>query len=287
MSLLSPQLEAFMAIVQFKTVHRAAEALFITQTAVTQRIRGLEGKLKTSLFIRTRRGMALTPEGEALMHYCQAARDLEGEAMARISGGAVESDIRICLTGPTSLMRSRVVPKCLPILSKFPRLFMEFAVNDSEDRETTLKSGRAQLAILCKQSLANEMERKLLEPEEYVLVCSCSWKKRPLKSIIQKEVIIDFDPQDEMTLRYLQQYDLADTARPERHFVNRTETLAMMIREGYGYGVLTKELCQPYLRRGELIILNQGKTLPIEWYLAWYHRPEPPTYLQEILAAIV
>ena len=71
MSLLSPRLIAFLAVAQCKTVHRAADKIHITQTAVTQRIRALEHSLKTTLFIRTRKGMNLTPEGEVLLRYCR------------------------------------------------------------------------------------------------------------------------------------------------------------------------------------------------------------------------
>src|SRR5262245_44627485 len=106
MSLLSPQLEAFVTIARHKTVHGAAVALHITQTAVTQRIRMLESRLGTTLFIRTRRGMMLTTEGEALLRYCQAASELEGEALAIIQGAAKETAIRFCITGPTSIMHS-------------------------------------------------------------------------------------------------------------------------------------------------------------------------------------
>ena len=67
MSLLSPQLQAFLKVAEQKTVHGAADKLFLTQTAVTQRIRTLETSLGTTLFIRTRRGMALTSEGGALL----------------------------------------------------------------------------------------------------------------------------------------------------------------------------------------------------------------------------
>ena len=60
MSLLSPPLEAFVAIVRSKTVISAAKDLGLTQTGVTQRIRVLETQLRTTLFIRSRSGMRLT-----------------------------------------------------------------------------------------------------------------------------------------------------------------------------------------------------------------------------------
>ena len=84
MSLLSPQLLAFIKIVKHKTVHAAAAEIFLTQTAVTQRIRSLERSLKTTLFIRTKKGMVLTQEGEALLRYCNATIELEEEALSSI-----------------------------------------------------------------------------------------------------------------------------------------------------------------------------------------------------------
>jgi predicted transcriptional regulator len=63
MILLDPQLHAFEAIVKTGTVHAAAKLLHLTQTAVTQRLRMLEQRMKTTLFIRSRRGMQLTTEG--------------------------------------------------------------------------------------------------------------------------------------------------------------------------------------------------------------------------------
>ena len=53
MSLLSPQLQAFLAVANCKTVHGAAANIHLTQTAVTQRIRSLERLLKTTLFLST------------------------------------------------------------------------------------------------------------------------------------------------------------------------------------------------------------------------------------------
>lgn len=286
LSLLSPQLQAFVAIAKHKTVHSAAGELNITQTAVTQRIQALEARLSSTLFIRTRRGMMLTPEGEALLHYCQAASELEGQALAKIKGAAIESAIQVCITGPTSIMRSRIIPHCLPVLKRYPNLLAYFNINDIENRVRSLRSGESQFAIIQPQDVTPEMEHKLLKPERYVLVCTPAWKKRKLRDIIQSERIIDYDPSDQMTFHYLKHFGLFDIAHHERHFVNRTESLAMMVTAGLGYGALTAEFSQPYIDRNELIILNSGKIFEYLLSLAWYPRPEPPKYFVDIVRSI-
>lgn len=286
MSLLSPALEAFIAVAQAKTVHGAASHLHITQTAVTQRIHNLEAKLKTTLFIRTRRGMMLTSEGEALLRYCNAASELEGEALAKISGAAIETTLSLTITGPTSIMSSRIIPQCVPILKKFPNLLMRFDVNDVENRIQQLRAGESQFALLQPEHVAPEMEQKLLAPERYVLVCGKAWKSRKLRDIIQNERIIDFDPSDQMTFQYLKKFDLLDIANHERYFVNRPESIAMMIAKGLGYGILTAEFSKNYVAQHELIVLNQGKIFENHLALCWFLRPEPPKYFSALINGI-
>jgi LysR family transcriptional regulator (chromosome initiation inhibitor) len=286
MSLLSPQLQAFMAVAKHKTVHSAASFIHITQTAVTQRLHALEAKLGTTLFIRTRRGMMLTPEGEALLRYCNAVNEIEGEALAKIEGAGIDSEIRIGITGPSSIMRSRIIPQCYSVIKKFPNLLVHFDINDLDNRVRSLRSGDTQLAVVREEDVAPEMEHKLLQPERYVLVCTSHWKKRKLRDIIASEHIVDYDLSDQMTFNYLKHFELFDLVKHERHFANRTDALAMMLVAGYGYGVLTTEFSKPYIEENELIVLNSGKIYKTSMALAWYDRPEPPKYFSALINAI-
>ena len=178
MSLLSPQLQAFYTIANCKTVHGAASLIHITQTAVTQRIRSLEAQLQTTLFIRSRKGMLLTPEGQALLRYCRAAAELEGAALAKIHGSAIQTEILVTISSPSSIMQSRIIQKCMTIRAKFPQLLFYFDVNDEENRHQLLKSGKCDFAVIQPEDCAKEMEFKELKAEKYILVCSKKWENR-------------------------------------------------------------------------------------------------------------
>src|SRR4051794_28101746 len=65
-------LRSFLAIVRYGGYHRAAEALHLTQPAVSRHIPRLEDQLGEALFSRRGRGVELTPFGE------RAARELAG-----------------------------------------------------------------------------------------------------------------------------------------------------------------------------------------------------------------
>lgn len=286
MSLLSPQLQAFLAIVKHKTVHAAASSIHLTQTAVTQRIRSLEARIGTTLFIRTRKGMVLSQDGEVLLRYCHAVKDIEGEALAQIKGAGINTDVQMSITGPTSIMRSRIIPLCIPVMKKFPHLLMHFDINDLETRIKSLRSGESQFAVIKPEDVAPEMMSKKLKPERYVLVCSNAWKNRKTRDIIQTERIVDYDPLDVMTYDYLKHFNLFDFARHDRHFVNRTDALATLLVSGCGYGVLTIEFSKPYIESKQLMVMNAGKIYENNMSLAWYERHEPPKYFSAIINAI-
>jgi len=285
MRLLSPQLQAFLAVVNCKTVHGAADCLHLTQTAVTQRIRALEKQLSTCLFVRSRRGMLLTKEAEALLRYCLEVQELEGAALSSIAGIGTEKNISLCMTGPYTIMHSRVIPRCTQVMKKFTRLLMQFDINDNDNRVKSLRQGDSQLAIIEKHTLSDEMEFKELKPEHYTLVVSSKWKHRRLRDVVKNERIIDFDPQDQMTFNYLNQFDLSDQINQDRYFVNRTDILAAMIADGLGYGVLPVEFARPYLGNKQLIALNSGKTYPHPLVLAWFPRHQQPDYFSALINA--
>lgn len=61
--------KVFYYVAKEKSLTRAAELLNISQPAVSQSMKLLEANVKAKLFLRTSRGIRLTPEGEILFEY--------------------------------------------------------------------------------------------------------------------------------------------------------------------------------------------------------------------------
>lgn len=72
-------LQTFMKIVEFGSFTRAAEALHLTQPAVTQHIKALEDELEEQLFGRSSGGIWLTDAGHILVDYTRRILELESE----------------------------------------------------------------------------------------------------------------------------------------------------------------------------------------------------------------
>jgi DNA-binding transcriptional LysR family regulator len=67
------QVEGFVEVAHRGNLSRAAESLYITQPALTARLRALEHEVGRVLFRRGRRGMSLTEAGRAFLPYAERA----------------------------------------------------------------------------------------------------------------------------------------------------------------------------------------------------------------------
>jgi DNA-binding transcriptional LysR family regulator len=90
------QVEAFLAVGTFGGFRRAADALRVTQPAISARIKALEDSLGVALFDRARTGLALSPAGRALrphaeqlLHAVALARQAVHDLRPSSSGGAI------------------------------------------------------------------------------------------------------------------------------------------------------------------------------------------------------
>ena len=80
-------LQCFVAIAQLGTLRAAAQAMSVSQPAVTKTLSELEDLLGTRLFVRGRRGAALTPEAERFLPHALASVDaLRGPSTASRTG---------------------------------------------------------------------------------------------------------------------------------------------------------------------------------------------------------
>lgn len=283
MSLLSPTLEAFWAVVQKGTVQEASQILGITQTGVTQRIRSLEKQLQTTVFIRSRKGMKLTTEGESLLQYVKVSLENEGMALSKIQKAAFEHNIEIGISGPSSILRSRVIPNLLALKTKLPKIRFRFDLSDNSDNQEKLKNGHCDLAVLEHHQVTKEMDSRILKAERYKLYVPKAWKKRKLSEITESEAIIDFDSADRMTFQYLEKYRLKNKIQSDRHYANNTDALMSMVEKGLGYSVLSEEFAK---KNREIYDISPDQFFDYKLALAWYYRPEMPEYFKAIVKAL-
>ena len=127
------QIAAFVETARRQSVSRAAETLFISQPALTARLKGLESDLGAQLFVRTPRGMRLTDAGNAFLPY--AVRSLETLTDGRMQVNALERGGagRLAI-GAAPAVSTYVLPPLLKRFSQgYPRVSISVRTGHSEE----------------------------------------------------------------------------------------------------------------------------------------------------------
>lgn len=73
-----------------RSINKAAETLYVGQSALSRAIKELEGSLGAKLFERSTKGVTLTPEGELFVRYARTVLEQVDDLEAMFKGGTVE-----------------------------------------------------------------------------------------------------------------------------------------------------------------------------------------------------
>lgn len=132
MALLS-QIEAFVEIARTRNLSRAADALYLTQPALTARLQRLEDDLGARLFVRTPRGMRLTEAGEAFLPHAVKALDSLADGRRLVNAFERGGAGRLAL-GAAPAVSTYVLPGILKHFSiGHPRVSVSVKTGHSEE----------------------------------------------------------------------------------------------------------------------------------------------------------
>lgn len=115
----NPQLDTFIHVAEAGSFSKAAQALYITPTAVIKQMNLLESRLGLTLFHRSHQGLSLTRAGESLLrdarHIVQYSK--ESIARARIAERAEKRIVRVGVSlmtpsSPVTRIWQRVKDRC-------------------------------------------------------------------------------------------------------------------------------------------------------------------------------
>lgn len=131
------QLDTFIKTADLGSFGKAAEALYISSTAVIQQINLLENLCGFKLFVRTNHGVKLTPAGKSLYEDAKTLIRFSEDALqkARLLAESSESTLRI---GTSLLYKCRMLPDLWPKVNEIrPDLKIEIRpMKEYENRQT-------------------------------------------------------------------------------------------------------------------------------------------------------
>ena len=143
----------FYYVAKYGNITRAAKILFNNQPNLTRAVKALESELGCPLFIRSNRGMTLTPEGSCLFDHVRVAFE-------SIEAGEAEIlERRNLEKGSVFVAASEVALHCvlLPVLkeyrSLYPGIRLKISNHSTPQAADAIKNGTADIAVVTTPTL--------------------------------------------------------------------------------------------------------------------------------------
>lgn len=289
------QVEAFLAVGTFGGFRRAAEALRVTQPAVSARIKALEDSLGVSLFERGRGGLALSPAGRALRPHAEQL--LQAVALAR----QAVHNLRPASAGALQIAAAlSICTYLLPdVLKRFqaahPKVLITVRSGHSKEVLEMVLRGEAEIGLA--RSLQHPaVETVSLRDDPLILVGrSASWptgaRRVRLEQVADQPLIFFDRGSSDWTLSHglFRRAGLVPNVVLE---VETIETAKRMVERGIGLAFLPHLAVSREIRRRTLIALDIVDAEPLARSLDVIHPRQRPlsvearALLQALRAAV-
>ncbi|MDP2262105.1 MAG: LysR substrate-binding domain-containing protein [Hydrogenophaga sp.] len=193
------QLKYFLAIADSGSFSRAAERVFVAQSALSHQMAQLEAELDAELFLRSRRGVALTDAGQRFYpHAVSILRQTEEAAQSARSASAEPSG-KVVFGIPHSVSNALALPLLRAVRQALPLVQLELTEELTGNLIPQLRAGQIHLAVLFDDGTLSEFSwTPLLRERLYLIGPPSSSAKRParvaLKHALAQPLILPAQP---------------------------------------------------------------------------------------------
>ncbi len=281
------QMKAFHKVATMGSFTKAAQELFLTQSAVSQQIRALENEVGGKLFDRSGKRIRLTGEGEALLTYTERLFDLHEEIEALFGSLRTLQRGKIAV-GATAVIGTYFMPTIISAYHRhYPGIEMDLRMGNSEQILRMILDREVDLGVAGMVKIPATLESVFIHREELLFVCS---PKNPLAA--RKTVSLsDLDripfiwrEKGTQTLALVQRWFQENTADD---FPHQTLSLANMeaakriVEEGYGVTIIPATAARREIEAGLLQRINVREFNVTVDYGLFYRKGSPISRVAE------
>ena len=138
----------FCEVVKYKNISKAAENMFVSQSAVTQSIQKLDNILGGKVFYRNKNGVELTEEGKNLYEYIKDSIETMSNAENIFSNYINLEKGKIRIGGGNSLIGSLIFESLLKFIAKYPNIDISISSGLTEKLMQKLSNGELDIVVL-------------------------------------------------------------------------------------------------------------------------------------------
>jgi DNA-binding transcriptional LysR family regulator len=254
------RLQVFHAVAKHLSFTKAAEALFMTQPAVTFQIRQLEEHFNTRLFDRAHGRIALTVPGTLALEYAERILVLSAELDTRLKeiGGQVAGPL---LIGASTTIAEFLLPQILGAFkSRHPAVVPRLFVANSEAVQDRVAERTLDLGFIEGDSHLPSLVTDVCCDDELQVVCAPSHPLAKMKSAtpesLTEHAYITREPGSgtrEVIDHYLQKAGVPPDSLQVVMELGSPEALKGLTATGLGFAIMSRATVAKEIRLGQLV----------------------------------
>jgi DNA-binding transcriptional LysR family regulator len=271
--------EAFYWAVALKSVTRAAEKLFVTQSALSSRIAALEAELGVLLLDRRDKQFRLTLAGTRFQRHAERLLNLQRDIKAEFGSGAGgTTTLRIGVI--ESVLHSWLIPWVQALRSEHPALELELTVETTPVLLDHLRRGAADVVVAALPADGHAVRTRALEPMPMVFTGQAArhGKRRwTLAELCGHDELLTFQRGSQPHVALLDVCRKAGVEAPRVHTISSISAMVQLVEGGFGVATLPQAAVAPLAGRLGLKALNCDAALtPLPIHLSWRDDPATP-----------
>lgn len=254
------RLQVFHAVAKHLSFTKAAEALFMTQPAVTFQIKQLEEHFNTRLFERGHGRISLTPAGDIVLDYAERILGLSAELDTRLKEmtGQIAG---LLLVGASTTIAEFLLPQVLgDFKSRHPNVVPRLFVANSGAVENRVAEHTLDIGFIEAPSHLAAVATDVCCEDELVVVCASSHPLAQHKSVTPKQLVeypyISRESGSgtrEVTDAYFQKAGVRPESLNVVMELGSPEALKGLVATGLGFTIMSRATVQKETRLGELV----------------------------------
>ena len=253
-------LAAVAAVLREGSFDKAAAALGVTPSAVSQRVKGLEERLGATLLTRGAPCLA-TPIGAKLCAHFERVRLLEADISGDLEGLAGQRDEKPTLrVAVNSDSLATWFPLAAAQFTAASGALLELVLDDEAHTAERLRTGEVMAAVSADLAPVVGCKIHPLGALDYVAVASPALHAEHFANgvAVQKlrsAPMLRFDRRDELQFRWMREA-CGETVLPPTHWAPSTHGMLELTLVGLGWSMAPVGMAEPLLAQGRLIELQ-------------------------------
>lgn len=275
MNLDSGQLRALASIIHHGSFERAAHALHITSSAVSQRIRAMEEQLGV-IVVQRGQPCRATSAGDRLCRHAEVVGLLEKDALDALGLTAdhtTKPTLRIAVNADS------LATWFIDVLARVEDITLDLVIDNEAHSAEWLRNGQVSAVVSAAGAPVAGCDQTPIGALRYLATAAPSFYERWFASGVSAQTLaqapsLQFNSLDQLQRQWVAQH-FGDTDLAVAHRLPSTQAFIDAARQGVGWGMNPEPLVEPWLASRQLTTLGiaPGLDVPLVWQ--WSRAFEP------------